>query len=209
MKHLIIVGAGGHGKVAADIAFKANKYAIISFLDDRTTSKIVGYDVIGKVSDYKKYIHQADFFVAIGDGVIREKLQNELIDNGANVVSLIHPSAAVALGVEIGVGCMVTAMAVIGPDAKVGNGAIINTACSVDHDCVVGDFAHISVGAHLAGMVSIGKQTMVGAGATVKNGIGICDNCLVGAGAVVVKNIFEEGIYVGVPARKMVHEKCE
>ncbi len=203
MKHLIIIGAGGHGKVVADIAFKNGQYERISFLDDCSTGKVVGCDVIGKLADYKKYIFEADFIVAVGDANKRQKVQTELMLNNAKVISLVHPSAVIAFGVKIGAGSVVAAAAVIGPDTKIGDGVIINTSCSVDHDCTIGDFSHISVGAHLAGTVDIGCQTMVGAGTVVKNGISICDDCMIGAGAVVVKDILEKGIYVGVPARKI------
>lgn len=203
MKHLVIIGAGGHGKVAADIAFKTKIYDRISFLDDSVCQKVVGCDVIGCVEDFKRYIPNSEFFVAIGNGKVREKIHNMLIDNDAVITSLIHPSAEVACGVKMGVGCMVASMAVVGPDTSLGDEVIINTSCSVDHDCIVGDYSHISVGAHLAGEVSVGRNTMIGAGAIVKNGISVCDECMIGAGAVVVKNVFESGTYVGVPASKM------
>lgn len=209
MRHLIIIGAGGHGKVVADIAFKNGQYERISFLDDYCVDKVLGCDIIGKIANYKEYISEADFIVAVGNSPKRQLIQNELQLSGARIISLIHPAAVIAFGVKLGVGCVVAAAAVIGPDTQIGDGVIINTACSVDHDCTVGDFSHISIGAHLAGSVSIGCQTMVGAGAVVKNGISICDDCLVGAGAVVVKDIFEKGTYVGVPAKKMLCDKCE
>ena len=93
--------------------------------------------------------------------------------------------------------------AVINSGAKIGECVIINTCSSVDHDCVVDDFAHVAVGAHLCGTVNVGESTWICAGATVSNNVNICGNCTIGAGAVVVKDIEEEGTYIGVPARKI------
>ena len=80
----------------------------------------------------------------------------------------------------------------------------MNTGASVDHDNVIDDYVHISVGSHLAGNVKVGTKTWIGAGAVVNNDVKICSNCIIGSGAAVVKNIDEPGIFVGVPARKMV-----
>lgn len=194
MKRLLVIGAGGHGRVAADIA-KCCGYDQIAYLDDADRD-----GVIGTVADHKNYIDDADFFVAIGNSTIRERIQNELTRAGASVVNLIHPSAVIADSVRIGRGVMIAAGSIINVDAVLGDGVIINTAASVDHDCVVGDYVHVSVGSHVCGTVCIGKHTWIGAGATVINNINISGGCMIGAGAVVVKDITASGVYKGVPA---------
>jgi len=73
----------------------------------------------------------------------------------------------------------------------------------VEHDNILGDFVHISPSAALGGTVAVGELTHIGIGSAVRNNIRICSECVVGAGAVVVKNLEEAGIYVGVPAEKI------
>lgn len=197
MEKLIIIGAGGHGRVVSETA-KLNGYKEIDFLDD--TDK---QTAVGKVSDFTKYIDEADFIVAIGNNTVRMKIQSDLKKNGANIASLIHPNAIVSQSVSIGKGTVVMAGAVINAGAAIGDGAIINTCASVDHDCRIGNFTHISVGARICGTVAIGNCTWIGAGTTVINNIKICDECLIGAGAVVIENIDKNGAYVGVPIRKI------
>ena len=63
-------------------------------------------------------------------------------------------------------------------------------------------YVNISPNASIGGAVSVGELTHVGIGAVVKNNISIASECVIGAGAVVVKDIIDKGIYVGVPARK-------
>ncbi len=203
MKDLVIIGAGGHGRVIADIAQKLGIYETISFLDDGNAKEIMGLPIVGKTSDVEKYVNTADIFVAIGNSKVRGDFIERLLAMGANIPTLIHPSAAIGACVEIDVGTAIMAGAVINPCSRLGKGVILNTCSSIDHDCTIGDYAHISVGAHLAGTVIIGAHTWVGIGAVVKNGIDICGNCTIGAGAVVVKDITEEGTYIGVPARKI------
>jgi sugar O-acyltransferase (sialic acid O-acetyltransferase NeuD family) len=201
---LIIIGASGHGKVVADIAIKMNKWQSIAFLDDDESIKTsMGLEVIGKTADAFTYKDEADFFVAIGNNLTREKVQEQLMDEGMSVVSLIHPSAVIGSDVEIGTGTVVMAGVVINSSTRIGKGCIINTSSSLDHDNVIEDYVHISPGASLAGTVRVGRGSWIGIGSVVSNNVNICSGCKVGAGAVVVKDITESGTYVGVPVRRV------
>ena len=201
---LIIIGASGHGKVVADIAIKMNKWQRIAFLDDDESIKTsMGLEVIGKTADALTYKDEADFFVAIGNNAVRERVQEKLIEQGLNVVSLIHPGSVIGTDVEVGIGTAVMAGVVINSSSRIGKGCIINTSSSLDHDNVIEDYVHISPGVRTAGSVSIGKGTWLGIGSIVSNNINICSGCKVGAGAVVVKDIPEPGTYVGVPVRRV------
>ena len=201
---LVIIGAGGHGKVVADIALKIQKYKEIVFLDDNENVKeCLGFPIVGKSENVEQYIEESDFFVAIGNGNTRKRVTEYLVEQGANVISLIHPSAAIGSGVTIGKGTVVMAGVVINSDAKIGQGCIINTCSSVDHDCALGNYVHVAVGAHICGTVNVGENTWIGAGAIVKNNVDVCNNCMIGAGTVVIKDIKEVGTYVGSPAKKI------
>ncbi len=198
MKQLVIIGASGHGKVAADIA-KRNGYERIVFLDDNESlTECGGYAVVGNSSRFVDF--DSDVFVAIGNPKIREKILTQIEIVGKHIPTLVHPNASIAENVSLGKGTVVVAGAVVNPGAVIGRGCIINTCASVDHDCEVADFVHVSVGAHVAGTVTIGARTWIGAGATVSNNIRICGDCMIGAGAVVIRDILKSGAYVGVPA---------
>lgn len=193
---LVIIGASGHGKVAADIAVK-NGYKDIIFLDDNPALKeCAGFPVAGRTSQALGI--EGDQFIAIGNARIRERFQGN-----RKVVTLIHPDAVISRRVQIGEGTVIMAGAVINSDVVIGKGCIVNTSASIDHDCSIGDFAHISVGAHVAGSCSIGTRTWIGAGAVVSNNVKICSDCLIGTGAVVIQDIEKSGTYVGSPAKKI------
>ena len=198
MKKIVIIGASGHGKVAADIALKCG-YTDIVFLDDNISIKNCGrHSVVGS-NDRVEDIN-GDVIVAIGNSAARRRIQESIEEERLAV--LIHPDAVVAEDVTIGSGTVVMAGTVINPGSMIGRGCIINTCASVDHDCKLGDYVHVAVGAHLAGIVEVGDETWIGAGATVSNNIEICGRCMIGAGAVVVKDIEEAATYLGVPARQ-------
>ncbi len=194
-RRLIIIGAGGHGRVMEDVAGLSG-YTDIAFLDDKLP-------VLGKVKDFVRYVTASDFFVAIGDNAVRERIFTELSEHHATIVKLLHPKAVIADGVTIGAGTAVMAGAVINPGVRVGDGVIVNTCSSIDHDCTIEAFTHISVGAHLAGTVHTGRRTFVGMGANIIHQVTICADCVIGAGTAVVKDIDERGTYVGVPAKRI------
>lgn len=199
LNRLVIVGAGGHGKVIADIAVK-NGYTDIAFLDDNNVGNCIGFPIVGKCCDAKTLNDgNTDFVIGIGNNNVRKDIAEK---NNVNWVTLVHPSAQKAMNVKIGKGTVVMANAVVNVCTSVGEHCIINTGAIVEHDNKIGDFVHISPKAALGGTVCIGAKTHIGIGATVINNISICEDCTIGAGAVVVKNIENFGTYIGVPARR-------
>lgn len=201
MRDVIIIGAGGHAKVIADIVLSSGDN-LLGFLDGFTTeSTFLGKPILGKDTDYSSY-PDAYFIIAIGDPIAREKFATNMAD--VKWYTAIHPRAVISsIDTSIDEGTVVMANAVINPSAHIGKHCIINTCAVVEHDNQLSDFVHISVGTKLAGKVTVGKRTWVGVGASVSNGISICENCMIGAGAVVIKNILDSGTYVGVPAKKI------
>lgn len=198
---LVIVGAGGHGKVIADIAMK-NGYNKICFLDDHATGECMGFPIVGTSAQIDCLNDgDTDFVIAVGNNETRKRIAQT---HAVNWISLIHPSAQIGACVSIGKGTVVMAGAVINACAAVGKHCIINSGAIVEHDNVIEDYAHISPGAALGGTVRVGTQTHVGIGAVVRNNIEICGMCTIGAGAVVVKNIDRSGTYVGIPAKEMI-----
>ncbi|MGW5952780.1 acetyltransferase [Bacillus mycoides] len=203
-KKLLIIGAGGHGKVIADIALKMNKWKYIAFLDDNEDVKTsMGIEIIDRSTSASKYIKEYDLFVGIGNNTIRKKVQEQLEDQGAIIPVLIHPSAIIGEQVYLEAGTVVMAGAVINCCTEIGKGCIINTASTIDHDNIIEDYVHISPGAHLAGTVKVGAGTWLAVGSVVINNINITSECKIGAGAVVIKDITEIGTYVGVPAKRI------
>lgn len=202
-KNLVIIGAGGHGKVVADAAWKGGGYDKIIFLDDDTSLHSCDeFPVVGRSDEVTKYIHEFDVFIAVGNAKTRQTILEQLQVAKATIPVIIHPDAVLGRNVVLGAGTAIMAGAVINSGSRIGNGCIINTSASIDHDCNIQDYAHISVGARLAGSVSVGARTWIGIGACVSNNVEITSDCMIGAGSVVVRNIEETGTYIGIPARR-------
>lgn len=196
MKEVVIIGAGGHGRVIADI-IKQSGDKVLGFLDDAETKNL---PMLGRVRDCVKYKDKY-VIIAIGNNEIRRRIAQQYLD--LNYYTAIHPSAIISPDVKIGEGSCVMPLAVVNNAATIGEHSIINTHATVEHDCVIGDFVHICPGATLCGTVNVGDNTQIGAGTVVKNNINIAADCMIGVSAAVVKDIKKAGVYVGVPAREM------
>lgn len=202
-KKVIIIGAGGHAKVIADIVIKSGD-ELVGFLDDdnELQGKVIfgGKKVIGNSSNTNDY-NDCYFVIGIGNNYTRKMVSE---NNNLKWYTAIHPNAVIGNEVEIGEGTVVMAGSVINARTKIGKHCIINTSTSIDHDNIIGDYVHISPGAHLAGTVHIGELTWICIGVTIINNIDILDRNIIGAGSVVTKNIDESNSkYVGIPARKI------
>lgn len=204
---IIIIGAGGHGKVVLDALQKSGN-KILGFLDDDTSrigAMIYGVQVLGVLSDMTKLAQQLPLgaFVAIGDNFLRKNVFLKLKDLGFDLVKAIHPESYVFDKEHIGAGTLIMPKAVVNIDAKVGKNCVINTSAVIEHDCVIGDHAHIAPNACLAGRASVGESAFIGAGAVILPKVKVGDGAVVGAGAIVLKDVLEFTVVAGNPAREI------
>ncbi|STO07245.1 acetyltransferase [Exiguobacterium aurantiacum] len=207
MKKLLIIGASGHGKVVANIAHDCGDWNEISFLDDdlnKVGSSLIGFNIIDTTANLELYIDDYEFVVGIGDAYVREEVTHKLLEMGAYLSTLIHPSAVIGLDVKIDQGTVLMPMCVVNSSSTIGLGCIINTGSTVDHDCELGAFVHVSPGSTIAGTVKIGSRTWIGTGARIINNLSVFQDCTIAAGAVVVKSINSPGLYIGIPAREVI-----
>lgn len=140
MKSLLIIGAGGHGKVVAEIAEDLG-YKKIDFLDDNAP------EAIGKIGDIEKYIDYGEAFCGIGNNKIREDIIQKIKKAGYTLATLVHPSAYISRSVKIGQGTVIEPRAMINTNSIIGEGTIISLGSLIDHDVVIGKYAHINSGA--------------------------------------------------------------
>lgn len=215
MKNIVIIGAGGHAKVVADIILKRKEILkeelnVIGFLDDNFQDleykEIFNIPLLGNTDLIKEFKNKNyEYIIAVGNNLVRKKIAEKYSE--LNYYTAVHPMAVIGNEVKIEKGTVVMANAVINSYSKIGKHCILNTSCIIEHDNRIGNYTHISVNAKTGGTVTIGKCSWLGISATVKNNIYICDNCMIGAGGVVVKNINEAGTYIGVPAERLEMKK--
>ncbi|MBX4270567.1 NeuD/PglB/VioB family sugar acetyltransferase [Clostridium estertheticum] len=187
MSDLLIIGAGGHGRVVAETAELEGRWDNIRFLDDRTdVDMVLGHKIIGKMDEYERNSKKYEYaIVCIGDNEKRLKLIKEILKVGYKVPVIIHPKAFVSKYSDVGYGSVILAGVVINTGARIGMGCIININSSVDHDCEVYDGVHICSGSVVRSMCKVGGLSYIGAGSVVKSGVVLQERFVLQDGTVI------------------------
>lgn len=203
---LLLLGAGGHARVAGEAALAGGRYDRVRFRDDRPDLNLgwQGYRLEGSIREWLDAgaadADGADVFVAIGANDARAGLLGELRSRNRTAATLVHPRAYVAPTAAVAAGTIVCAGAVVGTDVEAGVGLIANTSAVVDHDCRLGDCVHVSPAAALGGAVRVGDRSWIGIGACVREGVSIGADVIVAAGATVVADVADGIVVAGTPA---------
>lgn len=206
---MILIGAGGHGKVVLDAALLAGLSVESIFDDVPATEELFGVPVCRPSADWREVAVGTEFLVAVGDNQARARIYTRLLQLGAVPRCVLHPRSWVSPRASLGGAVFAAAMATVNPGTEIGEDCILNTSCSVDHDCRVGRHTHLCPGVRLAGGVKVGEYTTVGTGACVLPGVRIGNHVLVGAGAVVNRDIPDGVTVAGVPARVIKKRESE
>jgi sugar O-acyltransferase (sialic acid O-acetyltransferase NeuD family) len=206
---ILILGAGGHGRVVLDILLAERKYAVAGFLDNQRElhgRRVDGLVVLGGIDELAEIAREQGVhgvIVAIGDNGTRRGLARQAEQAGLELVNAIHPSAAMARSAMIGRNVVVAAGVVVCAHCQIGDSVILNTGCIIDHQTMIGEGAHVCPGVRIAGRVTVEPGAFLGIGATVIPKVVIGCEAVVGAGAVVIDNVPPMATVVGVPARRV------
>ena len=202
MRSLIILGAGGHGRVVMEAAIAAG-IPVAGFLaDGEGSSPVRPVQVLGGREFLAGPLaRDHDYIVAIGHQSARRAFSEEIAALGLTLATVIHPAAWISPSATIGAGTAVVAGVVVNADAKIGRFCILNTGCSVDHDCLLEDGVQVCPGARLAGGVVLEDEVFIGTGATLIPRVRVGRAATVGAGAVVIGDVPAGETWVGNPAK--------
>ncbi len=202
---IILIGYSGHGFVVADAALESN--IPLRFYAEQKIVSLNPYDLefIGceKDENFKGWEDDCHFILGIGDNHVRNKVAQSIIKKQKTILNVIHPSAQVSKKIEIGIGNFISKNVSINPLVSIGDFCILNTGCIIEHECKIFSTVHIAPGAVLAGNVEVGENSFIGANSVIKQGVKIGKNVVVGAGTVVIKDLEDNSVYVGNPAKKI------
>ena len=157
-RSLLIVGAGGHGKVVAEVARDCG-YEEIAFLDDNSD------EAIGKISEMKKFTSlYKEAFVAIGNNQVRGEILSRLENEGYEIPVLTHPTAYISRTAKIRKGTVVEPKAIVNTNADIGEGCIISVGAIVDHNTKLEECVHVNAGAIVKAGTTVKQFQKIDAG---------------------------------------------
>lgn len=184
MKKLLIVGAGGLGRMTLEAAL--NDFECY-FVDDAQEVDNIICDtlVVGKISDLKKLKSDYDYLiVAIGNNSFREKLTNEAISMGYKIPTIINHTAYISKYSEIGYGTIILSNASVQNGAIIGNGVVITANVEIHHDCEISDYALIYSNSTIRTYAKIGNRVKIGSNVSISNSVAINDDEIIENGEV-------------------------
>ncbi len=210
MMKTIIIGTGAQAKyVVNNLGFQKEiqiEGLLETVLEKRmdTLPFLLDKPVLGGLEVLHKYPKdQVSLVIALSNNKQKAEITKSLLDKGFSFINCIHPTAVIAPSAELGTGLIINPYAVIQPLAKVGNFVMVHAGVIIEHDNIIEDYVNLAPGVKLAGWVHVRKKATICTGATIIPRMKIGRDAIVGAGSVVIKDVPDNQVVCGVPARKI------
>jgi len=191
---VIILGAGGHAKVASEVLELSNHNFFGYITPDLDVGTKLNYGVVlGDDSIIDSYsINEIALVNGIGmlpKNNLRFNVSTMMRSKGYSFARVIHPSSILAADVLLEDGVQIMAGSIIQPGVRIGKDSIINTGVIIDHDCYIGENCHLAPGVICSGGVTIEKNVHIGTGSQIIQGVRIGENSVIAAGSVIYKDV--------------------
>jgi sugar O-acyltransferase (sialic acid O-acetyltransferase NeuD family) len=199
---VILFGAGDFARIAriyleADsphrvVAFTVNERYVES--DELDNVPVVPFEALAETHPPGRY----SMFVAIGfSGVnrARREVYEQCKGLGYELITYVNSKATHWGELQIGDNCFVFEENVIQPNVRIGNNVILWSGNHIGHDSTIEDHVFIASHAVVSGNVTIGESSFVGVNTTFRDAITVAPRCVIGAGALIMKDTIEGGIY--------------
>jgi len=205
---MLIVGAKGFAKEVLEVLHQLNQTENVVFFDDiNVDAPIFLYEkflILKNIQEAIQYFKTVDnrFTIGIGNPILRDKMGKIFLGLGGKLTSTIASNSNIgSFDVNIGEGANILNSVTISNSVNIGKCCLIYYNVMITHDCEIGDYVELSPGATVLGRSKIGNFCQIGSNATILPDIRIGNNVIVGAGSVVTKDIPNNCVVAGVPAK--------
>ncbi len=187
-----------------ELVYSTEQYNILGIIDKEKNEEYFNIPILGSDDDiidiYKKY-HKSKIIITLDNPNLKERLYKLYKSVGFDFATLISPHASVSSYSKLDEGVIIQKGVNVGPLVKIGICSKINVCSNIMHDVVIGNFSSIAPNGVILGYVDIGDNVFVGANSTILPHLIVENNSTIGAGAVVTKNVLNNTVVKGVPAK--------
>jgi sugar O-acyltransferase (sialic acid O-acetyltransferase NeuD family) len=205
---ILVFGASQHTRYTIDTIESEKKYKVHGILDAtlRQGETFEGYPVLGADEDLPEIVKKSGItrgIISIGDNYIRKIVSEKILDMVPDFefVTTVHPMAMVGKNTTVGPGTLIMVGVIVNNNCSIGSHCFLATKSSFDHDSVMGDYTSLSAGVTSGGGVMLGSVTAIMMGVVIIHGRRVGSNVVIGAGSVVIKDIPDNCVAYGSPAR--------
>lgn len=208
-----IYGTGGSGRELLEMISKYdelnNRWDEIIYIDDTKeignckTKKRMPFDMFSQLYSHEK----AEVAIAVGEPQYREQLGEKVQNKGYKLAIIISPKAEVSPSARLLEGVVIKDNSIVSSDAVIGENTWINSNAIIGHDVNIGKNCQISSLSLVAGRTKVGNNVYIGGAACVREDLVIGDRAILSMGAIVLKNVKDNKIVMGNPAREIAENK--
>lgn len=209
MKKVLIIGGKGTACVIADNIKHANSlgyndYEFAGFVND-FEDEIDGHKVLGRFSDVNELIDKGYYFINTVYKITGQDERIKIFENlnipDERLCTFVHPNAYVSPSVKLSPGCVVLANASISSSTKLGKCCLVMSNVTIGHDNIIGNYNYFTANTSIGSYITTGYGCWFGLNCTVRGKLNLGNKVTIGIGSVVTKNISDNEIWVGNPAR--------
>jgi len=200
---LVIFGAGDIAQLAHYYFSRDSHYEVVAFCVDADYLSsdqfcglpVVSFDEVGERFPADGHA----FFVALSYAklnAVRRQKYEEAKAKGYRMASYVSSNATILNDGQIGENCFILENNVVQPFVTIGNNVTLWSGNHIGHHSVIKDHCFLASHVVVSGGVEIGEQCFVGVNATLRDHVVVGAKCVIGAGALILGDAEEGGVYV-------------
>ena len=203
MAQVVIFGAGDIGRLACVYLTRDSEHEVVAFAVDagfRRVDQLLGLPVLEFEDACRRFPPDThEMFVALSYGHMnrdRAGKYHTIKQRGYRLVSYVSSRCTFLSDEPVGDNCFILEDNTIQPFVKIGSNVTLWSGNHIGHDSVIGDHCFLTSHVVVSGNVRVGAYSFIGVNATLRNSITLAPATLVGAGAVIMKDTIEKGVYL-------------